>query len=117
MLENMNIPRCPLCAMPMESSNYYLRGMAIKCRHCNFSGMPIASGTLAYEKLARDEPVDYFEKEFGLQNVFSKLAFGSFFAFAILITAPELRNIAYISFAGFLVFAAFYGIVRFKNTA
>lgn len=112
----MNVSKCPNCGMPMESSNLYAKGMTIKCRHCNQSGLPLNSGACIYDKIKREKPESDFDNAFDLQSLFSKMALVSFFVFIVSIGSLETRNFAVVSFIGFLLFSVFYGFLRFKNS-
>jgi hypothetical protein len=112
----MEITRCPNCGMPLESSNYYLRGMTMKCRHCNFSGLPINSAACIYDKMKiQKDEIDSFREELGPESVSSKLAIISLFSFIVSAGAAELQNFAFVSLAGFLMFSAFFAFMRLRK--
>ncbi len=117
MRHRMDIPKCPNCGMPVESSNYYLRGMSIKCRHCNHSGLPLASGACIYDKLKikREPPRDPFRDELSISHLSSKLALAGFFCSLIGIWFMELRTFTILAFSAFLIFSAIYGFMRFRG--
>jgi hypothetical protein len=113
----MDIAKCPVCGMPVESSNYYLRGMAIKCRHCNHSGLPLAGGACIYDriKIEREPPRDPFRAELSLQSIFSKLALMGLFCSLVAVWFMELRPFTAVSFSAFLLFSAMYGFLRLRE--
>jgi hypothetical protein len=104
--------------MPVDASNYF-RGIAVKCGHCGYSGLPMGSKLSLSEKLKQkgEDPLeDFQESHLGLESIFSKIALGSFFAFIVSAVSLELRAFTMVAFAGFLIFSLFYGFVRFKNS-
>jgi hypothetical protein len=70
-----------------------------------------------YKKIKREDttPRDVFKDEMSLESVFSKLAIISFFLFLVSIGALEMKSLTIASFAGFLMFSAFYGFLRIRN--
>lgn len=111
----MDISRCPKCGMPAESSNYYLKGMVLKCRYCGHSGLPLSGGACIYDKIKKIEPHRPFENELSPQTVFSKLALLSFFSSMVSVWSFDLRTFTIVSFAGFIIFSVFYGVLRLRN--
>jgi hypothetical protein len=113
----MSVSKCPNCGLPMESSNYFARGMAIKCRNCNYSGLPVNSGACLYDKvkLKQEEPEDAFKNELSLEALSSKLALASFFVSFVSLASIEMRVLTMASFVGFIMFSIFYAFFRLKN--
>lgn len=70
-----------------------------------------------YRKIKRENtaPTDVFENEMSLQSIFSKLAVISFFLFLISVGAVDMKSLTIASFAGFLMFSAFYGFLRIRS--
>ncbi len=114
----MDIPLCPNCGTPMESSNYYLRGMAIKCRQCGHSGLPLAAGACIYERLnmSREGPNQPL-RELEPRSVFPKLALLSFFSSAASVWSAELRLFTAASFGAFLLFSLLFLALRIRDGA
>ncbi len=114
----MEIPRCPNCGFPVESSNYYLRGMAIKCRQCGHSGLPLSAGACIYDRLKIDKPAPQEPfSELEPRTVFPKLALLSIFTSAASAWAPDLRLFTAASFGGFLLFSALSLASRIRDGA
>lgn len=116
----MDIPRCAHCGLPVESSNYYLRGMAIKCRNCGYSALPLSAGACIYDRIKVSKPEgphEPFKEELNPRSVLSRLALLSFFSSAASVWSPELRFFTAASFAGFLLFSLMYGFLRVRDAA
>ena len=115
----MEIPRCAHCGAPVESSNFYLRGMAIRCRQCGYSALPLASGACIYDriKVAKPEPHEPFNEELNPKSMLSRLALLSFFLSAASVWSSELRAFTEASFVAFLLFSLMLGCLRFRDAA
>jgi hypothetical protein len=106
--------------MPAESSNYYLRGMNLKCRHCGYSGLPLAAGVCIYDKLKvnrPEDPGDRFGKDLAPGRIFPRMALLSLFTSVVSVMSVDLRLLTSVSFAGFVLFAAFSVFFRFREGA
>ena len=70
-----------------------------------------------YRRMKREDtsPHDVFENEMSLQSIFSKLAIISFFLFIVSVGAVDMKSLTIASFAGFLMFSAFYGFLRIRS--
>ncbi len=114
----MDIPRCPNCGYPVESSNYYLRGMAIKCRQCGHSDLPLSAGACIYERLKVEKPTPEAPfAELEPRYIFPKLALLSIFSSAASVWSSDLRSFTAASFALFLLFSALSLALRLWNRA
>ena len=115
----MNISKCPNCGMPMESSNYYLHGMTIKCRYCSYSGLHLNAGVCLYDKIKVKQVEEYqdaFNTQLNSESIFSKFALLGLFSFIASVWAVDMRSFALVSLIGFLMFSVFYCFVRIRHS-
>jgi len=113
----MQIAKCPNCALPFESSNYYLKGMNIKCRNCGYSGLPLNSGACFYDKIrVETKPHDPFKGFLSAESLLSKLAMLSFSSALISAWSIDLRYFTIVSFFGFVMFGALYAFFRIRSS-
>jgi hypothetical protein len=106
--------------MPLESSNLYLRGMTLKCRHCGYSGLPLASGACIYDRVtvaSSEGQKEPFRDDLNPASIISKLALLSFFFSAASVWSPEMRPFTAGSFAAFLLLSLFYVVLRMRDAA
>src|SRR4030095_4201875 len=111
----MDIPRCPNCGFPAESSNYYIRSMTLKCRHCGHSSLPLTTGVCIYDKIKKVEPNEPFRDELNPRTFLSRFAIVSLFSSLISLWSAELRTFSLLSFGGCIVFSLFYGFLRLRD--
>lgn len=114
----MHVPKCSQCGMPVESSNYYARGMTMKCRHCGHSALPVNSGACLYGRFKKEtEPYEPFKNELSFESITSKLALVGFFASLVSLGSPEMRSFTMTAFFGFVMFGTFYGFLKIKGSS
>jgi hypothetical protein len=114
----MDLPKCPRCGKPVDSGNFYIHSMTLKCPSCNYSGPPGAKGASLYERMKDQReapPRDPFEDALSLQSVFSKFALAGFILSLTLVWFPELRPVAFASFSASVLFSCMYCFVRLKG--
>ena len=117
--QKTDVPKCHHCGMPVESSNYALKGMAVRCRYCGFSELPLSSGACFYDKLnmsSREHP-DRFSSELAPSSVYPKLALVSLFLFFASIWSVEMRPFTMASLLGFVLFALISAFLRLRDSA
>ncbi len=105
--------------MPVESSNYYLRGMAVRCRYCGYSELPLSSGACFFDRLnmaSREQP-DRFSSEMAPSSIYPKLALLSLFLFFVTSWSLEMRPLTAASLAGFMLFALASAFLRLRDSA
>ena len=111
----MQVISCPKCNMPIESSNYYLKGVAIRCRNCNYSALPIQSGV---DITRRGQIVhnDLFTKELAYESLFKKLSLLFLFLTLSAIWFAQHVAIIFLFASGLFLFGAGYLIMRMHNS-
>jgi hypothetical protein len=100
--------------MPLESSNYYVRGMTIKCRHCNHSGLPLVAGACFYNRIRKEEPPRE-ALELDPQSLLSRLSLALLFISIVSAWAIELKPFTVATFAGFVALFAFSFFLRLRS--
>ncbi len=109
----MTTPRCSNCGMPIEQGHPLTEK---ECRHCGHSSLARTSSL--YDKANLDtEPEDAFKDDLSVESIFSKFAVISFFAFVVSLGVRDMQALTLVSFAGFLMFSAFYGFFRIRNSS
>ncbi|MFH0885381.1 MAG: hypothetical protein V1861_06755 [Candidatus Micrarchaeota archaeon] len=113
----MDIPKCPRCGKSVDSSNFYIHSMTLKCSECGYSGSPRASGASFYDKMKVDKssPHDPFSEELSLQTISSRLALMGLFSAFVFMWFPEMKTLAVVSFSAFLLFSSMFGFLRLRQ--
>ncbi|MEW6722679.1 MAG: hypothetical protein AB1324_05445 [Candidatus Micrarchaeota archaeon] len=111
----MEIPKCSNCGMPLESSNYYARGMTIKCRHCNHSALPLVAGACFYNRIKKEEQPREAFNELDPQSLLTKLSLALLFVSVVSAWAIEMKPFTIATFAGFLALFAFSFFLRLRS--
>jgi|GEM_PF-2619070 len=108
---------CPNCGKHLESEDMQFSGIAVKCRECGYSGMPMKPEDSLYEKVKKQQEEDpsEFEIDVSLESIFSKMALVSLFAFTVSFASADLRDFSLAAFLGFLLFSVSYAFARFKT--
>jgi hypothetical protein len=113
----VDIPKCPHCGKPVDSSNFYIHSMTLKCPACGYSGPPGTSGISIYDKIKVDKgtPHDPFIGELSLQTISSRLALVGLFSASVFVWFPEMKQFAVVSFSAFLLFSSMFGFLRLRQ--